>query len=289
VKSHNAIVAVLALLFAHATAAAADAPTVVATIRPIHSLTAQVMEGVGVPTLLIEGTADPHEYAFRPSDAKALAAARLVVMIDPEFEIFLEKPLKTLARSARVLALARVDGMALATDEMGLLDRHLWLDPVNAALAVEAIGRALSEVDRAHAYEYTRNAARAKDRLLALDRELRAELAPVRDVPFIVYHDAFRALVARYGLKMNGAIVSGAEHAPRARSLGFLATRAAQEPPRCIFAPPHAEPAYVGTLAQASGARVAELDDLGAAIPAGPDMYVTLMRGVVASLKGCLG
>ena len=271
------------------TSAAAAAQDVVATIKPIHSLTAQVMEGIGSPVLLIDGAADPHSYALRPADAKKLGAARLVVMVGPRLEEFLDKPLKSLAGKARILQLAKVPGIMLPEDEAGMPDPHLWLDPVNAARAVEAIGRALTEIDPAHGYEYTRNAAQAKDRLLALDRELRQALAPVRDKPFVVYHDAFRGLVARYGLKMTGAVLSGAEHVARARALAFLTTRGAQERPLCLFTAPQFEPSLARSISDATGARIAELDDLGAAIPKGPEMYFTLMRGIAAGLRDCLG
>ena len=271
------------------TSAAAAAQDVVATIKPIHSLTAQVMEGIGSPVLLIDGAADPHSYALRPADAKKLGAARLVVMVGPRLEGFLDKPLKSLAGKARILQLAKVPGIMLPEDEAGMPDPHLWLDPVNAARAVEAIGRALTEIDPAHGYEYTRNAAQAKDRLLALDRELRQALAPVRDKPFVVYHDAFRALVARYELKMMGAVLSGAEHVARARALAFLTTRGAQERPLCLFTAPQFEPSLARSIADSTGARIAELDDLGAAIPKGPEMYFTLMRGIAAGLRDCLG
>lgn len=272
------------MLLAVALAFPARAAEVVATLKPIHSLTAEVMEGVGVPALLIDGAADPHNYAFHPSDAKALRDAKLVVMIGPKFETFLDRPLKTLAASATVVALAEVPGMALPDG-----DQHLWLDPANATLAVDAIGRALAEVDAAHAADYARNAARTKDRLRALDAELRTALAPVADKPFVVYHDAFRGFAARYRLRLLGALVSGAEHATRARALTNLARAAQDAGATCVFTEPQFAAAEAQALARETGASLATLDDLGAAIPAGPEMYVTLMRGIAASLTGCLG
>jgi zinc transport system substrate-binding protein len=240
---------------------AQELPAVVVTVKPIHSLVAQVMEGQGAPVLLIEGAADPHSYALRPSDAKMLSGAKLVVMIGPGFETFLERPLKALAGSARVLALARVADMDLPRGDL-----HLWLDPENAERAVLAVGRALTEIDPWRGYEYTRNAARAKERIAALDRELRMMLAPVRDKPFTVHHDAFRGFAQRYRLNLVGAWVARAEHAPGARHAAELQEKA-----------------------RAAGATcVAKIDDLGAAIPPGPEMYFTLMRGVAQSLIDCL-
>jgi zinc transport system substrate-binding protein len=280
VRLHNILLGLLVVACTH-DARAAD---VLATLKPIHSLTAQAMEGVGVPALLIEGMADPHSYAFRPSDARALSGARLVVMVGPQFETFLARPLASLAPSAKVLALARVADMSLPGG-----DQHLWLDPTNAARAVGAIGRALAEIDPTHAYEYARNAAWARERLLALDRELRATLEPLRGKPFVVYHDALRGFAAHYGLRLVGAVVTGAEHAARARALAELARKAKAEGATCIFTAPQFEAAEAQALARETGARIWQLDELGAAIPAGPEMYFTLMRGIAATLRDCLG
>lgn len=51
------------------------APNVVATIKPIHSLAAAILEGVTEPKLLLQGAASPHAYSLKPSDAEALSAA----------------------------------------------------------------------------------------------------------------------------------------------------------------------------------------------------------------------
>ena len=273
----------LVLIAAVALALPARAAEVVVTLKPIHSLTALVMEGVGSPAVLIDGAADPHNYAFHPSDAKALRDAKLVVRIGPKFETFLDKPLQTMAASAKIVSLAEVLGMALPDG-----DEHLWLDPSNAFLAVETIGQALGEVDPAHAAEYARNAQRAQSRLASLDDELRAALAPVADKPFVVYHDAFRGFAARYRLHMLGALVSGAEHVARARALSNLAATAKSAGAACVFTEPQFSPTEAQALAREAGASLAGLDDLGADIPAGAEMYFILMRRIATTLTGCL-
>ncbi|MBP2229904.1 zinc transport system substrate-binding protein [Azospirillum agricola] len=103
---------VLALLAA-ASPVLAETPKVVVSIKPIHSLVASVMQGVGEPALLVRGGASPHTYTLKPSDAKALSAADLVVWVGPEMEGFLEKPLTSNAPKAKVLTLMTTPGMTL--------------------------------------------------------------------------------------------------------------------------------------------------------------------------------
>ena len=87
------------------TTAAASDLKVVASIKPVHSLVASVMDGIGTPDLIVRGAASPHGYAMKPSDARSVSNAHAIFWIGPGLEGFLEKPLKTLGGGARVVRL----------------------------------------------------------------------------------------------------------------------------------------------------------------------------------------
>lgn len=55
----------------------------VADIASINALVTQVMQGVGVPSQIIPTGSSPHSYAMRPSEARALQGADLVVWVGP--------------------------------------------------------------------------------------------------------------------------------------------------------------------------------------------------------------
>jgi len=98
---------------------------VVASIKPIHSLVAGVMEGVGEPILLVKGAGSEHAYSLRPSEARALEGADVVFWVGETMETFLIKPLQTLAGKAQVVELAEVPGLVLlATREGGMWEAH---------------------------------------------------------------------------------------------------------------------------------------------------------------------
>ena len=88
-------------------------PKVVVSIKPLHDIVAGIMDGIGTPRLLLPAGATPHSYSMRPSDARALRNANVVFWIGPTLESFLEKPLKVLARRARVVALSNARGLIL--------------------------------------------------------------------------------------------------------------------------------------------------------------------------------
>ena len=68
--------------------------SVVTSIKPVHSLVSGVMEGVGDPTVIIEGAGSPHTYSLKPSQAQQLQDANLVFWMGDELETFLEGQFK---------------------------------------------------------------------------------------------------------------------------------------------------------------------------------------------------
>lgn len=86
---------------------------VVVSIKPLHSLVAGVMRGVGEPHLIVTGAASPHTYAMRPSDAAAIEDASLVFWAGPDLETFMERPLAALGGDAAVVELGARSALEL--------------------------------------------------------------------------------------------------------------------------------------------------------------------------------
>ena len=71
---------------------------VVASIKPIHSLVSYVMDGVGKPDVIVDGYNSPHGFSLKPSHAKMIENADLIIWVGEDLEAFLEKPLNTIAK-----------------------------------------------------------------------------------------------------------------------------------------------------------------------------------------------
>ena len=89
----------------------ADPPAVVTSIKPVHSLVAGVMQGIGTPALIVEGGGSPHTYSLRPSNARALQGADVIFWIGPGLEAFLDRPIDSLGDTARVVSLMEAHGL----------------------------------------------------------------------------------------------------------------------------------------------------------------------------------
>lgn len=112
------------LLSATGASAVADV-NVVASIKPVHSLVAAVMEGIGKPGIIIDGAGSPHNYALKPSQARMLENADVVFWIGHELEAFLEKPLETVGANAKSVELIDAhDLIRLSFREGGAFEKH---------------------------------------------------------------------------------------------------------------------------------------------------------------------
>lgn len=298
------------------------APNVVVSIKPIHSLVAAVMAGVGEPALIVDGGASPHTYNLKPSNARAIESADVVFWVGDGLEKFLEKPLQSLGSKATVVELDDAKGLEklpfreggpfeghdhgeheghdhAAHDHgsheheahdhgEGEFDMHLWLDPANAKAMAFEIEKTLITADPQNALAYQQNTKKLIEDLDALDKEIVATVAPIKDKPFIVFHDAYQYFENHYGVKTAGSITVSPESIPGAERIKQIHAKVKELNATCVFAEPQFEPKLVNVVIEGTNAKSATLDPEAATLEAGPDLYFKLMRGIATSLKNCL-
>ena len=98
---------------------------VVTTIKPLHSLVSSVMKGIGEPSIIIEGTNNPHTFVFKPSHAKMIEEADIIFWIGEDLEAFMEKPLDSLAEKAQVISFMELSSIEkLKFREKNIFDDH---------------------------------------------------------------------------------------------------------------------------------------------------------------------
>jgi zinc transport system substrate-binding protein len=291
--------------------AALAAPQVVVSIKPIHSLVASIMKGIAEPELILKGAGSPHTYQMKPADAEMLQNAHLVFWVGPELEKFLEKPIESLSSDAKVVELEDAPGLArLPMREGGTFephddgdeghaeeahdhhdgeyDAHIWLNTGNAKVIAKAIAAALGKADAANAPRYDANLAVLETNLDALSAELKATVAPVKDKPIVVFHDAYQYFEKEFGIRVAGSITVSPETLPGAARISQIHEKLKTLGTSCVFAEPQFEPKLVNVVLEGTQAKSGTLDPEAATLPEGPDLYFELMRGLAGSIKACL-
>jgi zinc transport system substrate-binding protein len=287
---------------------------VVVTIKPVHAIAAAVMAGAGPPPrLLVDGAASPHTFTLKPSNAKALNAADVVIRVSETVEPFTVRLVPSLPKSVRLVTLDAIPGLTLhnlrsgaafeahahgkhghghahgpATDKAAGRDGHLWLDPGNAKLIASHLAETFAAVTPANSERYRANAAAFAAKVDALVPSLEAKLAPLAGKPYVVFHDAYQYFERRFALGAIGSVTVSPDIPASAKRLVELRTRIRQMQAVCVFAEPQFEPKLVETILEGTGARRGVLDPLGAALPAGPDLYPALLVGLADGLASCI-
>jgi zinc transport system substrate-binding protein len=258
---------------------------------------------------------------MRPSDAEALQAADAVVWVGPGLETFLEPAMKTLAADARAVLLGQADGLVTlpvrgnAAFEKHVHDHghdhadehadehahehghaagyerdwHVWLDPHNAGVMVRTIAKTLVQVDSAHAEIYRANADSLTARLETMTDDIATSLEPLRDRPFIVFHDAYQYFENRFGVGAAGAIMVQPGTPPGAARIGEIRERITQAGAVCVFTEPQFEPRLARVIVEGTDVRLGTLDPIGADLEPGPELYFTLIRTMADDMRACLG
>ncbi|MGN6450887.1 MAG: zinc ABC transporter substrate-binding protein, partial [Brucella intermedia] len=288
---------------------AAEREGVVVSIKPLHSIVSAVMQGVGEPKLIVQGAGSEHVYSLKPSDAEAIEHAKVIFWAGPAMETFLDKPIDTLGEGAKVVALGDADGLtrlkfreggpfeahdhgheghdpghddkkhdhAAEASEAGHdhdhghgeYDLHFWLDPQNGKVLATDSAKTLGASHPEHAEQYEKNARDYGEKIDALTREIASELDPVKDKPFIVFHDAYQYFENRFGVKAAGSITVSPEKAPGAARIKEIHDKIKSLGATCVFSEPQFEPKLVKTVIDGTEARTGILDPLGAELKDG--------------------
>lgn len=243
---------------------------------------------------LLSPTSDPHDYEPRPSDARAVSGASLVVRSGGELDEWLDDVVANAGGDAEVLTL--IDHVERLGD-----DPHWWQDPRNVVIAAEAIGEALAQADPDGADEYRANARAYAARVSRLDGEIARCMAgvPARQRKLVTTHDALGYFARRYDVEVIGAVIPAlsSQAQPSAGDTDRLVRQIRSEGVETIFPESALNPALEEAIAREAGAEVGKplwADALGPegssgatyldAMAANAD---ALVRGFTAGERGC--
>ena len=297
--------------------ALADVPNVAVDIAPVHSLVARVMQDVGAPDLIIRSGASPHDYRLRPSEAKALQDANLVIWMGKELTPWMEDAVKTLSTEAAILTLLEKDETTLLefresvlfeehdhddhsdkdhaeTEDQdhdehahGAHDPHAWLSPENAKIWLNLIAAQLSTADPDNASTYFVNAAAAMTEIDTLMADVSTMLDPIRGNSFIVFHDAYQYFETVFEFPASGAISLGDATDPSPARIARVQDRIQERKIQCVLAEPQFKKGLVVTVLEGTDAKTSIIDPLGDALEPGPALYPQLIRNMAKTLVDC--
>jgi zinc transport system substrate-binding protein len=276
------------------------APKVVTSIVPLHSLVATVMDGVGEPELLLQGINSEHQASYSPQQISTLTHADVVFIIGDNLEVKLGeisgsetvngKAFVKLIETPHLTTHPIRQGGTWEVDDhaVGTIDPHIWLDPENARTMTLAIAATLAKMDAGNAAIYMANATKQITALDALEAEIKTTLLPVKDKPFIVFHDAYQYFDRRFSMNAVGSISDFSGTSPSAQRLEEIRNKIKSSNAVCVFREPQFSDAAIVAVTEDSQAKLGVLDPIGAALTPGKAAYAELLRAIAKNLSACL-
>ena len=296
---------------------------VVTSIKPIHSLASYVMDGVGKPDVIVDGYSSPHNFSLKPSHAKMLENADLVIWVGEDLENFLEKPLDTIAKKAKKIEVMDLKGIRKLDfrekntfeghddhghdehkdehkehghDEHkehdgheghghGEHDPYVWLDPMNAKVIVKEITKQLVQLDSKNSAAYKANSKKALADIDKLTKNIKKDLS--KDLRFVVFHDAYQYFEKRFGLQVLGAFTVNTDVLPGAEQLSEIREIIEHDKVSCVFSEPQFNPDIINAVAKDMNIKTGVLDPLGATLTPGKTLYFDLISNMSKSFKSC--
>lgn len=246
----------------------------VATFSILGNLVAEVAFDKVDLTVLVGADIDAHTYQPRPSDARAVADARLLVSNGLGFEGWIDRLAKAAPFKGRaVVASTGVATLAAAHahghSHAQAPDPHCWQDVARARRYAANIVRGLAEADAANATHYREHGEAFDKRLAELDAWVKAEIAkvPADKRRVITGHDAFRYFASAYGVTFQSPRGVSTSSDPSAKDVAALIRQVREQKTKALFVENMTNPGLVEQIARESGGVV------------GPRLYSDALSG----------
>ena len=281
----------LALLLLTYTASAQSAPSVVVSIKPIHSIVSSLMQGVGEPQLLLETNDSAHSFHIRPSQMKAIENADLIVSINPKFESGLANILSNYSNTSQLI----ISELSLATfytfrgdDEGSEHDYHLWLDVNNARAIAKHLANRLIKIDADNTSVYSNNLEVLDAKLLQLHKDNNKQLARLGSINFANYSDTIQYFEKSYSL--SRPVIITPYHGARLSIQGVLngKKKMKQQQVKCLLHTNEISLEKTNVITEGMAIMRNEISILGNELESGPDQYFNLMKNLTSQIAQCL-
>ena len=288
-----AIVTLLTLIPGSGPAAAASGPVIVCSTTQVFDFTRQIAGDSGRVRCILAPGADPHTYQPTPGDSRVVLEADLCIQNGLHLEG--ANWMKKLARDAGKPVVSATDGIEpLQTNYEGkkVPDPHAWFSPRNAAVYVNNIIRALSQLTPAQKTEYRARGKLYLQQLRVLDGWIRERVnhIPPAGRILVTSHDAFNYFCREYKFNPEHDYLSlapvgwstgsevGAGMTPARRKAVIDSIRLSGA--RAVFVETSVNPKLIREIAREAGVRIGGTlysDSMGESGSAG-ETYIGMMR-----------
>lgn len=254
---------------------------VVASFFPLAEVARAVGGDHAAVTTLTPPGVEPHALELSAGQVGRATDADVVLYLGEGFQ----PAVADLAERVEGKAVDLLEGLPLVED-----DPHAWLDPSFLSRMSVTVQGALARSDPGHRAQFTANAARFRETLADLDRDLQTALVDCERNIVVASHAAYRYLTSRYGLEQEAITGADPEAEAAPGRLAELTDLIETAGVTTVFTEPLGTGGPAATLARESGVKTAVLDPVEGRPDDGTDAtYTGVMRRNMTALRSALG
>ena len=311
---------IILFVFSSINAFATETTGVISTIQPINSLVSAVIGNTGKTISIIPAEQSPHDFKLKPSEVKVLQNGNIIFYVSNHLESSVTKVFKNLPKNIKLINLMKESGINhLAIRDNAAWERHdhhgddhddhdkhgkkhddhddhekeddvhIWLSPDNAIKIVQKVNKVLSLYFPENSKIYNDNTTKFIDKIRNLKIELIKELSPIKNKPYIVFHDAYQYFEKTFELNAVGSIALEGDIASSPKQISFIKDKIIKSKASCVFQEPQFDSKLVKIVLEGTNAKTGTLDPHGVNITGNKDFYLQLLKNMAKSLKECLG
>ena len=262
---------------------------VVATFSVLGDMAQRIAGPDAHVRVLVGPEADCHAYQPKPSDARALRTANILIANGLGLETWLDRLIASSDfKGVKIIASRGIAPRMIDIDATLLPDPHAWGDPKFGRAYIITIAEALAKADPAHRAGYQSRAGAMLADLDRVDQNTKTAFADL--VPnqrrVLTSHGAFGYFGAAYNIEFIGLNNLSSENDLSAKAMRRLIDEIRQAGVKTVFVESQTDPRLVQQVAAETGAHIgADLLSDNLAKPGSPgDSYIGMFENNVPIL-----
>ena len=253
-----------------------DAPNIVVSIKPIHSIVSHLTQGVTTPSLLLENQQSAHHFHLKPSQLSLLDQADLVISMHPDFEAGLSK------------TLSNIDGSKQFIINDQITNHHSWLDIHHMQNFAKLLTDKLIKIDSNNTITYQNNLAQVNQKLAQLKHDTNQQLSKVKTLPIATFSNAFDYFIKSNHLQKSITVTQS--HGDRLSIQKILKAKQSMQvkKTKCLLSTTEIPSNRINVLIEGLDINTTSIDIMGYQLDKGAPHYFNLMQHITNKVEQCL-
>lgn len=267
----------------------AKAVDVMVSIAPLAGMVAPLLGPDDQLKVTLDPGKSPHGFQMKPSDLKALHRADLLVWVGTPVDWWMEKPIHRLRATA--ISMNSLEGLIVLPVRKGGLwqnegaegeghhghhhghddhehhdqggDGHLWMHPDNAMLLVKAVSKELQRLKPHDVKQIKKREMAWLQKLQSTTAEIKEKLAPIKNQPYLVLHDAYNYYDNYFQLKGVGALHINPTVSMSLKRVSVLREKVRAGAVKCVFKEPQFPAKNILAVTRGMDVGIGSLDPIG--------------------------